>query len=92
MRLAEGSRPLIRMAFIAAVRRAIDSGDLRSDTDPNDFVCALVGVFHTTDMPGWDSSARRLVGILITGSRALLINRSAQLSKRILPQRSRPIN
>ncbi len=70
MRLAEGSRPLIRTAFIAAVRRAIDSGDLRSDTDPNDFVRALVGVFHTTDMPGWESSARRLVGILITGSRA----------------------
>ncbi len=71
MRLVEGSRPLIRTAFAAAVRRAIASGDLRSDTDPNDFVRALVGVFHTTAMPGWEPSARRLVDILIAGSRAL---------------------
>ncbi len=71
MRLAEGSRPLIRTAFIAAVRRAIDSGDLRSDTDPNDFVRALVGNFHTMAMPDWEPSARRLVDILIAGSRAL---------------------
>ena len=59
MRLVEGSRPLIRTAFVAAVRRAIYSGDLRSDTDPNDFVRALVGVFHTMAMPGWEPSARR---------------------------------
>ena len=70
MRLVEGSRPLIRTAFLAAVRRAIDSGDLRSNTEPNDFVRALVGVFHTAAMPGWKPSARRLVDILIAGSRA----------------------
>ncbi len=70
MRLVEGSRPLIRTAFLAAVRRAIDSGDLRSNTEPNDFVRALVGVFHTAAMPGWEPSARRLVDILIAGSRA----------------------
>ena len=71
MLLVEGSRPLIRTAFAAAVRRAIASGDLRSDTDPNDFVRALVGVLHTTAMPGWEPSARRLVDILIVGSSAL---------------------
>ena len=76
MRLVEGSRPLIRTAFIASVRRAINSGDLRSDTDPNDFVRALVGVFHTMAMPGWEPSARRLVDILIAGSRAYESTRS----------------
>ena len=42
MRLIEGSRSLIHTAFVASVKRAIASGDLRSDTDPNDFVRALV--------------------------------------------------
>jgi AcrR family transcriptional regulator len=70
LRLLEGSRPLIHTAFMASVRRAIASGDLHSDTDPDDFVRALVGVFHTTALPGWEPSARRLVDILIAGSRA----------------------
>jgi len=68
MRLIEGSRSLIRSAFVASVNRAIASGDLRSDTDPDDFVRALIGVFHTTAVPGWEPSARRLVDILIAGS------------------------
>lgn len=68
-RLMEGARGLIHTAFIAAVKCAIASGDLRGDTDPNDFVRALVGVFHTTALPGWEQSARRLVDILIAGSR-----------------------
>ena len=70
MRLIEGSRNVIHDAFIALVQRAIDSGDLRGDTDPHDFVRALVGVFHTTALPGWEPSARRIVDILIAGSRA----------------------
>ena len=47
----------------------IASGELRADTNPDDFVRALVGVFHTTAIPGWEQSARRLVNILIAGSR-----------------------
>jgi AcrR family transcriptional regulator len=70
IRLMEGARPLIHTAFVASVTRAIDSGDLRADTNPNDFVRALVGIFHTTALPGWEDSARRLVDILIAGSRA----------------------
>jgi AcrR family transcriptional regulator len=68
MRLMEGSRSLIHSTFVTSVQRAIASGDLRADTDPNDFVRALVGVFHTTALPGWEQSARRLVDILIAGS------------------------
>jgi AcrR family transcriptional regulator len=68
-RLIEGARSLIQSAFVASVERAIASGDLRADTDPNDFVRALVGVFQTMALPGWEASARRLVDILIAGSR-----------------------
>jgi AcrR family transcriptional regulator len=68
MRLIEGSRRLIHDTFVMSVQRAIASGDLRADIDPNDFVRALVGVFHTAALPGWEQSARRLVDILIAGS------------------------
>jgi AcrR family transcriptional regulator len=69
MRLIEGARSLIHTAFTTSVKRAIASGELRADTNPEDFVRALVGVFHTTAIPGWEQSARRLVNILIAGSR-----------------------
>jgi AcrR family transcriptional regulator len=81
-RLMEGSRSLIHAAFVASVNRAIASGDLRSDTDPNDFVRALVGIFHTTASPGWEASARRLVDILIAGSRGTLKHSSERPRKR----------
>ena len=69
MRLIEGARGMIHGAFLALVQRAIRNGDLRSDIEPEDFVRALVGVFHTTALPGWEPSARRIVDILIAGSR-----------------------
>ena len=72
MRLIEGTRGLIHGAFLTLVQRAIQSGELRSDIDPNDFVRALIGVFHTTAQPGWEPSARRIVDILIEGSRPKL--------------------
>jgi AcrR family transcriptional regulator len=68
-RLIEGSRDLIRSAFAALAQRAIAKGDLRPDTEPNDLVRALVGIFHTAYEPGWEQTARRLVDILIAGSR-----------------------
>jgi AcrR family transcriptional regulator len=83
-RLLEGSRSLIHTAFVSSVRRAIASGDLRSDSDPDDFVRALVGIFHTTALPGWEPSARRLVDILIAGSRAA--NKHSAASPRIQHQ------
>ncbi len=82
MRLIEGSRSLIHAAFVASVRRAIASGDLRSDTNPDDFVRALVGIFYTTAFPGWEASARRLVDILIAGSSSMPRRPSTQAGKR----------
>ena len=68
-RLIMGSRALIRAAFASLAQRAIASGDLRRDTDPDDLIRALVGIFHTAYEPGWEQTARRLVDILIAGSR-----------------------
>jgi AcrR family transcriptional regulator len=68
-RLYEGSRGLIGGAIDALVKRAIARGDIRSDLDPFDLLRALIGVSHVASGPGWQQSARRLVDILITGSR-----------------------
>jgi AcrR family transcriptional regulator len=68
-KLYEGSRGLIGGAIDALVKCAIASGDIRSDLDPFDLLRALIGVSHVASGPGWQQSARRLVDILITGSR-----------------------
>lgn len=70
MRLIEGTRGVVHNAFLTLVQGAIASGDLRPETEPNDFVRTLIGVFHTTALPGWEPSARRIVDILIAGSRS----------------------
>ena len=68
-RLYEGSRSLIQEAVDELVRRAKKSGDLRKDLDASDLLRALIGVSHVTFGTGWQQSARRLVDILIAGSR-----------------------
>jgi AcrR family transcriptional regulator len=69
-RLIEGQRGHIHGTFAGLVRRAMENGDLRAETVPEDFLRALVGVFHTTAQPGWEPSARRIVDLLIAGARA----------------------
>jgi AcrR family transcriptional regulator len=68
-KLYEGTRPQIQGAIEALVKRAIKSGDMREDLDPFDLLRALVGVSNVASGPDWKQSARRLVDILITGSR-----------------------
>ncbi|MGA8111739.1 MAG: TetR/AcrR family transcriptional regulator [Acidobacteriaceae bacterium] len=68
-KLYEGSHNLIHGAIDALVKRAIGNGDIRPDLDPFDLLRALIGVSHVASGPGWQQSARRLVDILITGSR-----------------------
>jgi len=70
-RLYEGSRAQIQGAIDALVKRAIESGDIRKDLDPFDLLRALIGVSHVPSSPDWQQSARRLVGILVTGSRPI---------------------
>jgi hypothetical protein len=47
------------------------SGDIRKDLDPTDLLRALVGVARVTTNPDRQQSARRLVDILVTGSRPI---------------------
>lgn len=67
----EGSYTLIHDAVRALVKRAIASGDFRRDLDPIDLLRALIGVSYVAPGPDWPQSARRLVDILIAGSRPL---------------------
>ena len=68
-RLYEGSRGQMQGAIDLLVKRAIKSGDIRRDLDPFDLLRALIGVAHVPAGPDWQQSARRLVDILINGSR-----------------------
>ncbi len=70
-KLYEGSRSQIQEAINALVKRAIKSGEIRKDLDPLDLLRALVGVSNVASTPDWQQSARRLVDILISGSRPI---------------------
>jgi len=65
----EASRSQVQGAIDALVKRAIKSGGIRKDLDPFDLLRALIGVSNVASSPDWKQSARRLVDILITGSR-----------------------
>lgn len=70
-KLYESSRSQIQDAIESLLKRAIKSGDIRRDLDPFDLLRALVGVSHVQAGPDWKQSARRLVDILIAGSRPI---------------------
>lgn len=65
----ESSHAQIQEAIRGLVRRGVKSGDIRKDIDAGDLFRALVGAAHVASIPDWEQSARRLVDILITGSR-----------------------
>jgi AcrR family transcriptional regulator len=70
-KLFEATGAQIKEAINALVERAIRSGDIRPDLDPLDLLRALVGVSNVASSPDWQQSARRLVDILIMGSRPI---------------------
>jgi AcrR family transcriptional regulator len=65
----ESSYAKMNEAIQALVKRAVESGDVREDLNPFDLIWALVGVSNVASSPDWRESARRLVDILISGSR-----------------------
>ena len=67
----EASYTQIWEAIRALVKRAIKSGDIRKDLDPIDLLRALIGVANVASSPDWQQSAKRLVDILVTGSRPI---------------------
>ncbi len=70
-RLHEGSRTVVHAAIDGLVKRAKRSGDLQRDLDAYDLLRALIGVSHVGSGADWQQSARRLVDILIAGSRPI---------------------
>jgi AcrR family transcriptional regulator len=68
-KVIEASYTQVWEAIRSLVKRAIRSGDIRKDLDPVDLLRALVGVASVSTSPDWKQSARRLVDILIAGSR-----------------------
>jgi AcrR family transcriptional regulator len=63
------SRELVKAAIDSLVRRAVESGDIRPDLEPLDLLRALAGVANLSASPDWEASAKRLVDILLLGSK-----------------------
>jgi AcrR family transcriptional regulator len=63
------SGELVKVAIRTLVGRAVESGDIRPDLDPFDLLRALVGVANVAASPDWEASAKRLVDILLLGSK-----------------------
>jgi AcrR family transcriptional regulator len=70
-KLFEASYAQVWEAIRALVKRAIKSGDIRKDLDPIDLLRALIGVANVAANPDRQQSARRLVDILVIGSRPI---------------------
>lgn len=70
-KLFQATRGQIQGAIDSLVKRAIASGDIRKDLVPFDLLRALIGVSNVATSPDWQQSAKRLVDILITGSRPM---------------------
>jgi AcrR family transcriptional regulator len=68
-KLFDSSAASIKGAIHSLVGRAIESNDIRRDLDPLDLLRALVGVANVASAPDWQASAKRLVEILLAGSR-----------------------
>ena len=68
-KLFDSSRAQVQGAINALVKRAIQSGEIRKDVEAFDLLRALIGVSYVTSTPDWQQSARRLVDILLQGSR-----------------------
>ncbi|MFM0197375.1 TetR/AcrR family transcriptional regulator [Paraburkholderia strydomiana] len=67
--LFEYSGNQIKVAIQTLVSRAVESGDVRADLEPLDLLRALVGVSNVASAPDWQQSAKRLVDILLLGSK-----------------------
>ncbi len=69
--LTAASGDLLSSSITLLAKRAVDSGDIvAGDIDPIDLLRAITGVAMAGAGPDWDSAARRMVDVLISGLRA----------------------
>ena len=59
----------IQAAMLQLLRAGRWSGYIRSDLDPFDLLRALAGVANVAASPDWEASAKRLIDILLLGSK-----------------------
>lgn len=64
------SGTVLQNAIEKLVAAAVASRDISTEIEPLDLLRALAGVSNYAAGPGWETSAKRLVDILIAGSRA----------------------
>jgi AcrR family transcriptional regulator len=62
--------PAIQQALETLVGAAVRSGEARADVTTEDVYRVLIGLSHGYDQPGWEPSARRLIGVVAAGLRA----------------------
>ncbi|KON63156.1 hypothetical protein KOEU_33550 [Komagataeibacter europaeus] len=62
------SGTVLQGAIDGLVAAAVANGDISADIEPVDLLRALAGVSNYAAGPGWETSAKRLVDILIAGS------------------------
>jgi hypothetical protein len=67
--LFESTGNQIKSAIQSLVDRAIKRGDIREDLDPIDLLRAIYGVASVATDSDWQQNAKRLVEILLLGSR-----------------------
>jgi hypothetical protein len=59
----------IREALATLVHRAVETGTIRSDVDPEDLLRAMSGICMTADAPALAERTGRLVDLLVDGLR-----------------------
>jgi AcrR family transcriptional regulator len=62
--------PDINGALERLTRAAVAQGRIRDGLGADDLYRMIVGLAHGYDQPGWEDSARRLIGVLVDGLRA----------------------
>lgn len=60
----------LRSSVTKLVERAVASGDIRADAEPDDLMQALSGFASGVSSPGWAERSLRLIDILMAGLRA----------------------
>ncbi|MFC3070914.1 TetR/AcrR family transcriptional regulator [Phenylobacterium soli] len=59
--------PALSGAMERLVQAARAAGDIRPEISPQDLYRMLMGVAFGYDQPGWEASARRLIGVIMAG-------------------------
>jgi len=67
--LYERSGLMMRDAVTLLIDKAVASGDIRPDVEPEDMMQALSGLAFGSSSPGWEGRTLRLIDVMMTGLR-----------------------